>query len=65
MTPEPEHPSPIVDPQGQPARRHQDTSCPTCHAAAEKRRRSSGIGDWHDVCGVCGYEWLTERTAEA
>ena len=62
MTPEPEHPSPIVDPQGQPARRHQDTSCPTCRST--RRRLSGGFGPVHDLCADCGYDFYGERTAD-
>jgi uncharacterized protein (DUF983 family) len=61
---QPFNPPVIVDGSGQPARRAADRACPTCHAGPDKRRLSSGFGASHDVCGVCGYEWMDERTAE-
>jgi len=56
--------SPIVDPQGRPARMDQDDRrCQRCGAAPDQRIRSSGFGEWHDVCGSCGYDFHGERTA--
>lgn len=50
----------IVDPQGQPARKAIDTTCPKCGAPKEKRRPSSGFGVPYPLCGICGYEWTDE-----
>jgi uncharacterized protein (DUF983 family) len=54
----------ILDPTGRPARRKDDRTCPQCHAGPDKRRLSAGFGDAHDICAVCGYDFLGERTAE-
>ena len=62
MTPEPARTTAIVDPQGQPARRREDTSCPTCRSS--KRRRSGGFGVVHDICADCGYDFHGELTAD-
>lgn len=51
----------IVDPGGRPARAAISTDCPNCRAPKTKRRLSSGFGDPHDVCGVCGHDF-EERT---
>jgi len=50
----------ILDPQGRPARKAADTTCPTCGAGVSKRIASGGFGVPHPVCSVCGYEWLNE-----
>ena len=61
MTPDPERPPVIVNPQGQPARKAMDTACPQCRAPKERRVLSAGFGAPHDVCGVCGHDF-EERT---
>jgi uncharacterized protein (DUF983 family) len=58
----PRHP-PLIGPDGFPARRPEDQTCPRCGAEPDKRRLSSGFGAPHDVCGVCGFEF-EERTRD-
>jgi uncharacterized protein (DUF983 family) len=62
VTPDQDRPL-IVDASGQPMRRPADAHCPRCGAAPDRRMRSSGFGEWHDVCVNCGHDFLGERTA--
>lgn len=34
-----------------------DDRCPRCRAAADKRVKSGGFGQLHDVCSVCGHDF--------
>ena len=47
----------ILDAHGQPARKATSTDCPNCRAKRDKRVRSSGFGQPHDVCGKCGHDF--------
>ena len=37
-------------------RRPTDDSCPRCGAGKQRRVKSSGFGEKHDVCRDCGFE---------
>lgn len=49
----------ILDAQGKPARKLEDSVCARCGAGPEKRVKSSGFGIPHPVC-VCGMEFFGE-----
>jgi hypothetical protein len=61
--------TPIVDPQGRPARdATSPVKCPRCAVPCPpgdvtKRTRSAGFGpDVHDVCLNCGHDFVGELT---
>lgn len=48
----------LVGPDGHPMRAQAEAAlCPRCGAGKDKRVPSSGFGEPHDVCRICGYEW--------
>lgn len=56
--------SQLVAPDGRPARASVTASpnCPRCGAGEERRTKSGGFGETHDVCQECGFEGF-ERSA--
>lgn len=54
----------LVNGRGEPARRHRRAeACPRCGAGPEQRTPSAGFGTPHDVCRLCGYEFLEKDDA--
>lgn len=50
----------IVGPDSRPARQVRSLACPRCASGVDRRVKSSGFGEPHDVCGKCGHEWSVE-----